>query len=86
MKPVRRDAASLLVPKTSVVTTTERVFVVRVKGGRADWVTVSRGSAEGDLVEVLGELQPGDDVVLRGTDEIRQGQIVTSHKSQVTNR
>jgi RND family efflux transporter MFP subunit len=74
--PLQRDAASLLVPRTSVVTTTERVFVVRVRGGRAEWVNVTRGATEGDLVEVLGELKAGDEVLVRGTDEIRPGQAV----------
>ena len=34
--PVRRPQASLLVPPTSVVTTTERTFVVRVNNGAAN--------------------------------------------------
>ena len=40
--PVRRPQASLLVPPTSVVTTTERTFVIRVKDGAAEWVNVGR--------------------------------------------
>ena len=36
--PIRRAHPSLLVPKTSVVTTTERTFVIRNQGGRAEWV------------------------------------------------
>jgi RND family efflux transporter MFP subunit len=71
--PVRRTRASLFVPKTSVVTTTERVFVVRNKDGRAEWVDVRKGAAEGDLIEVMGDLKPGDLVVRRATDEIREG-------------
>jgi RND family efflux transporter MFP subunit len=71
--PVRRTHPALLVPKTSVVTTTERTFVVRDQDGRAEWVDVRRGAAEGDLVEVLGNLKAGDRVVRRATDEIREG-------------
>jgi membrane fusion protein, multidrug efflux system len=72
--PVRRPVESLLVPPTSIVTTTERTFVIRVTNGRAEWVDVKRGVTAGaDLVEVTGKLQPGDTVVLRGTDEIREG-------------
>jgi hypothetical protein len=44
----------LLVRFTSVVTTTERVFVTRVKDGTAEWVDVKRGPAQNDLAEVLG--------------------------------
>jgi membrane fusion protein, multidrug efflux system len=69
----RGAAPSLLVPPTSVVTTTERSFVIRVRDGRAEWVTVSRGAAAGDLVEVFGALRSGDAIVRRGSDEIRDG-------------
>jgi membrane fusion protein, multidrug efflux system len=74
--PVRRPQPSLLVPPTSVVTTTERTFVVRVRNGTADWVNVSRGARVGDLIEVFGALKEGDMVVRRGTDEIREGSKV----------
>jgi membrane fusion protein, multidrug efflux system len=71
--PVRRPQPSLLVPPTSIVTTTERMFVVRVNNGVAQWVNVGRGARVGDLVEVFGPLKDGDIVVRRGTDEIREG-------------
>ena len=71
--PVRRSRPALFVPKTSVVTTTERVFVIRARDGHAEWVDVRKGAEDGDLVEVIGNLQPGDKVVRRATDEIRAG-------------
>jgi RND family efflux transporter MFP subunit len=71
--PVQRARASLFVPKTSVVTTTERSFVIRDQNGHAEWVDVKKGIGEGDLVEVIGNLKPGDRVVKRATDEIREG-------------
>ena len=43
-------------PKTSVVTTTERTFVIRNRGGQAAWVDVRKGASDGDLVEVMGSL------------------------------
>jgi membrane fusion protein (multidrug efflux system) len=71
--PVRRPHPSLLVPPTSIVTTTERTFVIRVDNGVAQWVNVGRGARVGDLVEVFGALKDGDTIVRRGTDEIREG-------------
>jgi len=71
--PVRRARAALFVPKTSVVTTTERVFVIRNKEGRAEWVDVRKGAAEGDLIEVQGDLKAGDMVMRRASDEMREG-------------
>lgn len=74
--PVKRSQPSLLVPRTSVVTTTERSFVVRVRDGRAEWVDVSRGAVYRDMVEVRGALAPGDTIVKRATDEIRENTAV----------
>jgi RND family efflux transporter MFP subunit len=71
--PDRRSHPSLFVPKSSVVTTTERTFVVRNRNGHAEWVDVKKGVSDGDLVEVLGDLKPGDKVIRRATDEIRDG-------------
>jgi RND family efflux transporter MFP subunit len=71
--PVRSPRPQLWVPKTSVATTTERTFVIRDHSGQAEWVDVKKGVTEGDLVEVIGNLQPGDMVVRRATDEIREG-------------
>ena len=47
--------------------------MVRDREGRAEWVDVTMGPAEADLVEVTGSLQAGDKVVRRATDEIREG-------------
>jgi membrane fusion protein (multidrug efflux system) len=74
--PVRRSRPALLVPKSSVVTTTERTFVIRSRNGRAEWVDVRKGAAEGELVEVIGNLHAGDLVVRRGTDELREGAAI----------
>ena len=71
--PVRQSHAGLSVPKTSVVTTTERTFVIRDRNGRAEWVDVKKCPPADDQIEVSGNLQAGDLVVRRATDEIREG-------------
>jgi RND family efflux transporter MFP subunit len=71
--PVRRPGPSLLVPGGSVASTTQRTFVVRVRNGRTEWVDVKTGLGSGPLVEVFGELRPGDQVATRGTDELPSG-------------
>jgi RND family efflux transporter MFP subunit len=82
--PVHSSAQSLVVPKTSVVVTTERVFVIRVRAGRAEWVDVKRGVADKDAIEVLGKLKAGDEVVVRGSDEIREGTAITARRASAS--
>ena len=74
--PVRSPKPVLLVPAASIVTTTERTFVIRVRGDKAEWVNVSKGAAVGDLMTVVGPLQPGDAILKRASDEIRDGSAV----------
>jgi len=76
--PIRSTENALLVPATSVVRTTERMFVIRVNNGRAQWVDVRAGAREQGVVQVYGELSEGDVVVRNGTDEIRDGASITT--------
>jgi RND family efflux transporter MFP subunit len=76
--PVHRTAASLFVPGSAVVQTTERTYVDRVRDGVVDQVTVQRGVAVGDLVEVFGELAAGDQVLKRGSETLKPDSKVTT--------
>jgi len=71
--PLRRSGDSLFVPSATVASTTDRIFVVRVRNNRVEWVDVKTGVTAGPLVEVVGDLHAGDQVAARGTDEWRQG-------------
>jgi membrane fusion protein (multidrug efflux system) len=76
--PARRMRPSFFVPASSVATTTERSFVIRIHDGVAEWVDVKRGASMGALVEVFGNLQARDQVATRGTDELREGTRVVA--------
>jgi RND family efflux transporter MFP subunit len=80
--PVRRAGPSLFVPSASVAATTDRTFVIRVRGGKTEWVDVRTGLTSGPLVEVFGELQAGDEVAGRGTDELRSGTDVAPRQAK----
>jgi RND family efflux transporter MFP subunit len=74
--PVPSKDSAYIVPKTAVVTSTEKVFVVRVINHHAQWVDVKKGFQSGDKMEVYGDLKPDDKVVKTATDEIRDGSEV----------
>jgi len=77
---VDRPYATLFVPSTAVTTDLERTFVIRVDGGRTDWVDVTTGITANDQIEVFGSLHPGDLVVRNGNDALRPN---TSVRAQV---
>jgi membrane fusion protein, multidrug efflux system len=75
--PVRRSYPTLFVPTSSVANTLERVFVVRIRDGKSEWVDVKTGAAVDKTTEVFGDLHEGDIVAVRGTDELRPGTAVS---------
>lgn len=75
--PVERSSATLFVPTTAVTTDLQRTFVIRVNQNKAQWVDVTTGVTSGDSIEVFGDLHAGDEVAVRGTDELRPGSPVT---------
>jgi len=79
--PVQRSYATLFVPSTAVATDLQRTFVVRVSSGKTEWVDVKTGVTSGDLIEVFGDLRAGDQVVSRGTDELKPGTTVQAKLS-----
>src|SRR5580698_8837694 len=71
--PVGTGENLLFVPSTSVVTTTERTFVIAPVNGRAHWIDVRKGPVAGENVSIRGQIAAGQEVVKRASDEIRDG-------------
>jgi membrane fusion protein, multidrug efflux system len=71
--PVGTGENLLLVPVTSVVTTTERTFVIASINGRAHWIDVRKGQVIGDNLSIRGQIVAGQSIVRRASDEIREG-------------
>ena len=76
--PVRRAESTLFVPTSAVARTTEATFVIRIRGGNTEWVNVQTGELDGKSIEVFGGLHEGDEVAVRGTDELRPGTRVNA--------
>ncbi len=73
---VERSAPTLFVSSSSVVNSTERVFVIQVVDLHAQWIDVKTGTQLDTLVEVFGPLKAGALVVSRASEEIRDGSEV----------
>ncbi len=76
--PVRRAQPTLFVPVSAVARTTEATFVIRIRDGNTEWVNVQTGELDGKSIEVFGSLREGDEVAVRGTDELRAGSHVAT--------
>jgi membrane fusion protein, multidrug efflux system len=67
------NASGFTVPKTSLVTSTERKYVLVGRSGRIEKVDVTSGNESVNLVEVFGNLNKSDSVIVNATDEMKAG-------------
>ena len=71
-----RPQKSLVVPTSAVVTTLERKFVIKVSDGTTKWIDVRSGFNTGDNQEIFGDLNEGDTLILKSSEELKEGRKV----------
>ena len=74
--PLQRGYPTLFVPTTSVTSDQQHTFVIRVRSGKAEWVTVQTGQTVNGDIEVFGDLIAGEEVVKTASDAIHSGDSV----------
>lgn len=74
--PLERGYPTLFVPASAVTSDQQHTFVIRVRNGRAEWVTVQTGQSVNGDMEVFGDLTAGDQVVKTASDAIHAGDSV----------
>ena len=68
------NADAMWVPKSAVVTSTERKYVLVSDNGKVKKTDVSIGNQTTDKVEIYGNIQPGVKVIINANDEIKENQ------------
>ena len=68
-----RSGTSFVVAPSAIATTLEKRFVIRLKNGKTEWIDVRNGMNTGDKIEIFGNLNEGDTLLLKATDEIKEG-------------
>lgn len=66
------NLSALWVPKSAVVSSTERKYVLLARNGKISKVDISTGNQAADKTEVYGNLKAGDMVLLKANDEIKE--------------
>jgi RND family efflux transporter MFP subunit len=67
------NAGAFVVPKSAIVTSTERKYIILVKNGVAHKADVTTGNQTASQAEVFGTMAAGDSVISNPGDEIREG-------------
>jgi RND family efflux transporter MFP subunit len=77
--PVRRTSATLFVPQSVVGRNMEQNYVIRIRDGKAEPISVKTGAVMHGMTEVFGSLEEGNDVALHANDELRSGMAASPH-------
>lgn len=64
------------VPLTSIVNAAEGIFIIRDSEGKAQWVPVKKGRTDQEKIEIYGNINTGDSIVLHASEEIRRGSVI----------
>lgn len=68
-----RSQPTLWVPAVSVVQSQAGVFVIKTENNITKRVAVQTGAVKDSLVEIFGNLQAGDTILKKGSEEIKEG-------------
>jgi membrane fusion protein, multidrug efflux system len=79
---LHRPESTFVVPHAAVATTLERKFVIRIRNSEVEWVDVRQGIADENGMEIFGNLQEGDTILMRATDELKSGSMVKINLSK----
>ncbi len=71
--PLDGNANTFIVPKTAVVNSTVKPFVIKVMNNKAQWVNVELGRNADGKQEIFGNLTLNDTLIKTATEEIRDG-------------
>lgn len=67
----------IAIPRDALVLRRDSIHVFRITGEVAEQVTIQVGIGQGQLVEVIGPLSVGEQVVVRGAERLQSGQKVS---------
>ncbi len=78
--PLQHSEATFFIPKTALVESNLGVYVIKDDNGKAVKVPVSKGRVMADKFEVFGELNDGDRIVVKASEEIQEGTTIPAPK------
>lgn len=82
--PLPTNNASFIVPKTAVTNSDAGIHIVRVNSGKFQYVPVTLGKSDEKHIQIFGELNVNDTIVLSSSEEQRDGaasgKVILSNK------
>jgi RND family efflux transporter MFP subunit len=76
---VSRPYKTVFLPSSAVGTDLVGSFVNKIENGKVTRVTVRKGDQMGDMIEIIGKINDGDEVALKASNARREGTKVSTH-------
>lgn len=76
---MERPYRTLFVPASAILSKEDKTFVITARENKADLVQVDRGQPMGKLVEIVGKVNIGDEVVLKPSSDLA-GEKIQVHR------
>ena len=74
--PVIRNTNSLIVPRSAIITSTEKKYVITVSNNKARRVDITEGNSRNDSAEIFGDLRLHDTIIINANEEIKDGAVI----------
>ncbi|WP_270089842.1 efflux RND transporter periplasmic adaptor subunit [Sphingobacterium sp. SYP-B4668] len=78
--PLQHREPTFFIPKTALVESNLGVYVIKDDNGKAMKIPLSKGRVMADKFEVFGELNEGDRIVVKASEEIQEGTTIPAPK------
>jgi membrane fusion protein (multidrug efflux system) len=80
--PLDGVANTFIVPKSAIVNSTVKPFVIKVVNNKAQWVNIEIGRSADGKEEIFGNLVAGDQLIKSANEEIRDGADVKTKQNK----
>jgi RND family efflux transporter MFP subunit len=67
------NANAFIIPKSAVVTSTEKKYIIVVRNNKTVKVNVETGNENESKIEVTGDVQQNEKIIVNANDEIKEG-------------
>lgn len=80
---MERPYQTLFVPAAAILSREDKTHVAVVRGEEVELIQIARGQPMGKLVEVVGQVKAGDEVVISPSSDLAEAKIKTHRLSDV---
>lgn len=80
---MERPYKTKFVPSSSILSAEDKTYIIKVKDTKTQIIPVTRGQPMDNFVEITGDIEEGDEIVLHATEDYKSGTKLKSHLASI---